>query len=102
MCPTVKALVDIASVRSIEALCSLIRSIRSPIIDEIESNVANPHNKLQLQLIKCVFELFRLKVGMLFLSTSDSILFFNFHVNYKRHSIEMKAKEFGSYESGEM
>ncbi|GAU48694.1 hypothetical protein TSUD_186870 [Trifolium subterraneum] len=83
MSPTVKALVDIASVRPIEVLCSLIRSIRSPIVDEIESNGEIP------------------KVGMLFLSASNSILFFNYHVKYKRHSIEMKAKEFESYESAD-
>ncbi|KAJ1378925.1 hypothetical protein SESBI_47324 [Sesbania bispinosa] len=38
MGPTVRALVSMASVNSIDVLCSLIRSIRSPIVDEIESN----------------------------------------------------------------
>lgn len=38
MGPTVRALVSIGSVISVEVLCSLIRSIRSPLVDEIESN----------------------------------------------------------------
>nr|KYP57321.1 hypothetical protein KK1_003580 [Cajanus cajan] len=38
MGPTVGALVSMGSVKSISVLCSLIRSIRSPLVDEIESN----------------------------------------------------------------
>ncbi|PON42740.1 Coatomer beta subunit [Parasponia andersonii] len=38
MGPTIKALVTMASARSIGVLCSLIRSIKSPLVDEIESN----------------------------------------------------------------
>ncbi|WJX90376.1 hypothetical protein P8452_72279 [Trifolium repens] len=66
MSPTVKALVDIASVRSIEVLCSLIRSIRSPIVDEIESNGEIPKiiallssNDIELSVLamECVLEI---------------------------------------------
>ncbi|KVH93747.1 Armadillo-like helical [Cynara cardunculus var. scolymus] len=35
---TVRALISLSSVRSIQVLCILIRSIKSPIVDEIESN----------------------------------------------------------------
>ncbi|OVA10979.1 hypothetical protein BVC80_1349g7 [Macleaya cordata] len=38
MGPTVRALISMASVGSIQVLCSLIRSIKSPLVDEIESN----------------------------------------------------------------
>ena len=38
MGPTVKALITMASSHSISVLCSLIRSIKSPLVDEIESN----------------------------------------------------------------
>ncbi|XP_027332340.1 uncharacterized protein LOC113847435 isoform X2 [Abrus precatorius] len=38
MGPTVRALLSMASPLSLEVLCSLIRSIRSPLVDEIESN----------------------------------------------------------------
>ncbi|CAL5198686.1 unnamed protein product [Lathyrus oleraceus] len=66
MFPTVRALIDIASVRSIEVLCSLIRSIRSPIVDEIESNgeipkiiaLLNSHEtKLSVLAMECVLEI---------------------------------------------
>jgi hypothetical protein len=66
MSPTVKALVDIASFRSIEVLCSLIRSIRSPIVDEIESNgeipkiitlLSSSDIELSVLAMKCVLEI---------------------------------------------
>ncbi|XP_057420172.1 uncharacterized protein LOC130714284 [Lotus japonicus] len=38
MGPTVRALVSMASVDSLDVLCSLVKSIRSPFVDEIESN----------------------------------------------------------------
>nr|DAD45019.1 TPA_asm: hypothetical protein HUJ06_003249 [Nelumbo nucifera] len=38
MGPTVRALVSMGSNSSIHVLCSLIKSIRSPLVDEIESN----------------------------------------------------------------
>ncbi|KAK4257446.1 hypothetical protein QN277_007033 [Acacia crassicarpa] len=38
MGPTISALTSMASPNSIQVLCSLIRSIKSPIVDEIESN----------------------------------------------------------------
>nr|AFK36772.1 unknown [Medicago truncatula] len=66
MNPTVEALIDIGSVRSIEVLCSLIRLIRSPIVDEIESNgeitkiiaLLNSDNmKLSLLAMECVLEI---------------------------------------------
>ncbi|KAJ7957685.1 Armadillo-like helical [Quillaja saponaria] len=38
MGPTVRVLIAMASTQSIEVLCSLIRSIKSPLVDEIESN----------------------------------------------------------------
>ncbi|RYR76694.1 hypothetical protein Ahy_A01g001270 isoform A [Arachis hypogaea] len=43
MGPTIRALVSMGSLRSIEALCSLIRSIKSPFVDEIESNGEIPN-----------------------------------------------------------
>ncbi|KAG4930110.1 hypothetical protein AAZX31_17G106100 [Glycine max] len=43
MGPTVRALVSMGSVLSLEVLCSLIRSIRSPLVDEIESNGEIPN-----------------------------------------------------------
>ncbi|MED6205149.1 hypothetical protein PIB30_015271 [Stylosanthes scabra] len=43
MGPTIRALVGMGSLRSIEALCSLIRSIKSPFVDEIESNGEIPN-----------------------------------------------------------
>ncbi|KAI4335662.1 hypothetical protein L6164_014290 [Bauhinia variegata] len=38
MGPTIRALIAMGSPHSIQVLCSLIRSIRSPLVDEIESN----------------------------------------------------------------
>ncbi|XP_004508443.1 uncharacterized protein [Cicer arietinum] len=66
MSPTVQALVSMASVGSIEVLCSLIRSIRSPIVDEIESNGEIPNIivlltskdvKLSVLAMECVLEI---------------------------------------------
>ena len=66
MGPTVRALVAMGSVYSVEVLCSLIRSIRSPLVDEIESNGEIPKvmallssRDLQLQLLalECVLEI---------------------------------------------
>ncbi|CAI8610389.1 unnamed protein product [Vicia faba] len=66
MSPTVRALVNIASVRSIEVLCSLIRSIRSPIVDEVESNgeipkiialLSSHETKLNVLAMECVLEI---------------------------------------------
>lgn len=66
MFPTVRALIDIASVRSIEVLCSLIRSIRSPIVDEIESNgeipkitalLSSHETQLTVLAMECVLEI---------------------------------------------
>ncbi|CAJ1944668.1 unnamed protein product [Sphenostylis stenocarpa] len=66
MGPTVRALVSMGSVLSLEVLCSLIRSIRSPLVDEIESNGEIPRvmallNSADLQLqvlaLKCVMEI---------------------------------------------
>ncbi|KAK7264866.1 hypothetical protein RJT34_32479 [Clitoria ternatea] len=65
MGPTVRALVSMGSVSSIEVLCSLIRSIRSPFVDEIESNGEIPNvialldsEDLQLRVFgfECVLE----------------------------------------------
>ncbi|KAJ8449885.1 hypothetical protein Cgig2_029247 [Carnegiea gigantea] len=42
MGPTIKALVSMASGSSLEVLCSLIKSIKSPLVDEIEANDAIP------------------------------------------------------------
>ena len=38
MGPTIKSLISMASISSLEVLCSLIKSIKSPLVDEIESN----------------------------------------------------------------
>ncbi|WVZ10824.1 hypothetical protein V8G54_015354 [Vigna mungo] len=66
MGPTVRALVSMGSVHSVEVLCSLIRSIRSPLVDEIESNGEIPRviallnsRDLQLQVLalECVLEI---------------------------------------------
>ncbi|KAK7388605.1 hypothetical protein VNO78_23427 [Psophocarpus tetragonolobus] len=66
MGPTIRALLSMASVLSIEVLCSLIRSIRSPLVDEIESNAEIPKviamlnsDDLQLRVLafECVLEI---------------------------------------------
>ncbi|XP_061350863.1 uncharacterized protein LOC133295942 [Gastrolobium bilobum] len=66
MGPTIRALVSMASVHSIEVLNSLIRSIRSPLVDEIESNGEIPNiiallNSEDLQMrvlaMDCVLEI---------------------------------------------
>ncbi|KAK7356728.1 hypothetical protein VNO80_16003 [Phaseolus coccineus] len=72
---TMCALVLMGSVHSVEVLCSLIRSIRSPLVDEIESNgeiskvmaLLNSHDlQLQVLALECVFEIgyFRRKEAM--------------------------------------
>lgn len=43
MGPTIKALVSMASTSSLKVLCSLIKSIKSPLVDEIESNNEIPN-----------------------------------------------------------
>jgi len=43
MGPTIQALVSMASTSSLKVLCSLIRSIKSPLVDEIESNHEIPN-----------------------------------------------------------
>ncbi|KAK7330040.1 hypothetical protein VNO77_24225 [Canavalia gladiata] len=66
MGPTVRALVSMGSALSLEVLCSLIRSIRSPLVDEIESNGEIPNiiallssEDLQLRVLglECVLEI---------------------------------------------
>ncbi|KNA09019.1 hypothetical protein SOVF_157500 [Spinacia oleracea] len=42
MGPTIKALISMASSSSLKVLCSLIKSIKSPLVDEIESNKEIP------------------------------------------------------------
>lgn len=43
MGPTIKALVSMASIPSLKVLCSLIKSIKSPLVDEVESNNEIPN-----------------------------------------------------------
>ncbi|KAL1335122.1 hypothetical protein HN51_064060 [Arachis hypogaea] len=66
MGPTIRALVGMGSLRSIEALCSLIRSIKSPFVDEIESNGEIPNiiglldcEELEMRVLgmECVLEI---------------------------------------------
>ena len=66
MGPTIRGLVGMGSLRSIEALCSLIRSIKSPFVDEIESNGEIPNiigflncEELQMRALgmDCVLEI---------------------------------------------
>ncbi|KAF7806447.1 Coatomer beta subunit [Senna tora] len=66
MGPTICALTSMASANSIQVLCSLIRSIKSPIVDEIESNGEIPKiisflNSQDLQMrvlaMDCVLEI---------------------------------------------
>ncbi|RDX91951.1 hypothetical protein CR513_25983, partial [Mucuna pruriens] len=66
MGPTVRALVSMGSALSVEVLCSLIRSIRSPLVDEIESNgeipnviaLLNSHDvQLRVLAFECVLEI---------------------------------------------
>ncbi|KAF5742020.1 hypothetical protein HS088_TW09G00059 [Tripterygium wilfordii] len=66
MGPTIHALVTMASVQSIRVLCSLIKSIKSPLVDEIESNGEIPkiisfldYKDLQMKLVSmdCVLEI---------------------------------------------
>ncbi|KAK7382367.1 hypothetical protein VNO80_01218 [Phaseolus coccineus] len=63
---TTRALASMGSVHSVEVLCSLIRAIRSLLVDEIESNgeilkVITLLNSRDLQLqvlaLECVFEI---------------------------------------------
>ncbi|KAJ7979003.1 Armadillo-like helical [Quillaja saponaria] len=63
---TVRVLIAMASTQSIEVLCSLIRSIKSPLVDEIESNGEIPKiisflnfQDLQMQVLglDCVLEI---------------------------------------------
>lgn len=42
MGPTIKALISMASTSTLKVLCSLIKSIKSPLVDEIESNKEIP------------------------------------------------------------
>ncbi|CAL0330468.1 unnamed protein product [Lupinus luteus] len=66
MSPTIIALMGMSSLHSIEVLCSLIRLIRSPFVDEIESNGEIPKifallnsNELQIRVLAldCVLEI---------------------------------------------
>ncbi|KAL2338429.1 hypothetical protein Fmac_012875 [Flemingia macrophylla] len=66
MGPTVGALVSMGSFKSISVLCSLIRSIRSPLVDEIESNGGIPKvmgvldsedDALRVAALECVMEI---------------------------------------------
>ncbi|TKY54795.1 hypothetical protein E2542_SST19207 [Spatholobus suberectus] len=66
MGPTVQALVSMGSVTSVEVLCSLIRSIRSPLVDEIESNgeiqniiklLNSEDPRLRVLAFECVLEI---------------------------------------------
>ncbi|KAF5178338.1 hypothetical protein FRX31_032075 [Thalictrum thalictroides] len=64
---TVKALICMASSSSIQVLCSLIRSIKSPLVDEIESNggipklinLLNSQHELSIKVVTldCVLEI---------------------------------------------
>ncbi|KAI3711715.1 hypothetical protein L1987_70257 [Smallanthus sonchifolius] len=63
---TVCALISLASVRSIQILCSLIRSIKSPIVDEIVSNgkipkligfLTSENFLIRTSAIECVMEI---------------------------------------------
>ncbi|KAD6795002.1 hypothetical protein E3N88_05898 [Mikania micrantha] len=63
---TVRALISLSSVRSIQALSILIKSIKSPIVDEIESNseIANIINflnsddfSIQTMAMDCILEI---------------------------------------------
>ncbi|KAG6724042.1 hypothetical protein I3842_03G238300 [Carya illinoinensis] len=66
MGPTIGSLVTMASSASIRVLCSLIRSIKSPLVDEIESSGEIPkiisflsHQDLEIQVLgmDCVLEI---------------------------------------------
>ncbi|KAK7292024.1 hypothetical protein RIF29_07648 [Crotalaria pallida] len=67
MGPTIRALVGMESLNSIEVLCWLIRLIRSPFVDEIESNGEIPkiialldsHQDLEMRVLAmdCVLEI---------------------------------------------
>ncbi|KAG9448474.1 hypothetical protein H6P81_008439 [Aristolochia fimbriata] len=66
MGPTIKSLISLASVNSIRALCSLTRSIKSPLVDEIESNghipkimsfLASDDIALKVQAMELVMEI---------------------------------------------
>ncbi|EXB66616.1 hypothetical protein L484_024912 [Morus notabilis] len=61
MGPTIKALITMSSTCSMKVLCGLIRSIKSPLVDEIESNgelprIINLLNNQYLQMRVLAFE----------------------------------------------
>ena len=66
MGPTIKALISMGSSSSLQILCSLIKTIKSPLVDEIESNKEIPtiigflnSNDLTIQVLgfDCVLEI---------------------------------------------
>ncbi|XP_030477405.1 uncharacterized protein LOC115694415 [Syzygium oleosum] len=63
---TIRALITMASAHSLKVLCSLIRSIKSPLVDEIQSNGQIPkiinflnHEDLQVKVVAmdCILEI---------------------------------------------
>ncbi|KAL3744403.1 hypothetical protein ACJRO7_013642 [Eucalyptus globulus] len=63
---TIRALITMASAHSLRVLCSLIKSIKSPLVDEIESNGQIPkiinflsHEDLQVKVVAmdCILEI---------------------------------------------
>lgn len=63
---TIRALIIMASAHSLKVLCSLIKSIKSPLVDEIESNGQIPkiinfldHDDLQVNVVAmdCILEI---------------------------------------------
>ncbi|KAF8407167.1 hypothetical protein HHK36_006293 [Tetracentron sinense] len=66
MGPAVRALISMASRSSIQVLCSLIKSIKSPIVDEIESNgeipkiisfLSSEDFSIRVQAMDCILEI---------------------------------------------
>ncbi|GAB2300286.1 hypothetical protein Dimus_034322 [Dionaea muscipula] len=66
MDPTTQALISIGTITSLKVLCSLIRSIKSPLVDEIESNkgiskiialLGSKELEIQVMAMDCVLEI---------------------------------------------
>lgn len=66
MGPTIRALISISSCRTLEVLSSLIRLMKSPLIDIIESNgeipniialLSSPDSSIQVAAVDCILEI---------------------------------------------
>ncbi|GAB4828231.1 hypothetical protein Ancab_035143 [Ancistrocladus abbreviatus] len=66
MGPTIQALISIGSVSSLTVLCSLIKTIKSPIVDEIEANEEIPkiiaflssrEQEIRVMALNCIMEI---------------------------------------------